>query len=100
MANFDTLTARYDKKGAFQKAQDYESYLKYLGRISNFENFKKGITKIVALRGQIGSFVPEFKAEVNDNLLAMKTKKEAQKITSKLKNLEDQITFLDKVLKD
>ena len=99
-ADFDTLTAQYDKKGAFQKAQDYESYLKYLGRISNFENFKKGITKIVALRGQIGSFVPEFKAEVNDNLLAMKTKKEAQKITSKLKNLEDQITFLDKVLKD
>lgn len=99
-ADFDTLTARYDKKNAFQKAQDYESYLKYLGRISNFENFKKGINKIISLRNLIGGFSPEFKTEVNDKLADMKSRKEAKKVTSRIKDLQDQIDLLEKVLKN
>ncbi len=99
-ADFDTLTARYDRKNAFQKAQDYEPYLKYLGKISNFENFKKGINKIVALRNLIGGFAPEFKTEVNEKLLDLKTKMESKRMVSKSKDLMDKIDFMDKVLKN
>ena len=99
-ADFDTISARYDRKGAIQRAGDYNNYLKYLGRITNVDNFRKGITKIVALRKLIGGFSKEFADDVNENLLALKTKKEAERIVSKSKVLEEEINILDKALKE
>ena len=99
-ADFDSVTSRYDKKNVFQKASFYPVYLKYLGNISNAENFKKGINKILSLRNMMGGFSPEFKVRVNEELLAIKTRKEEIRITSKNKDLEDQINILEKALKD
>lgn len=99
-ADFDTLTAHFDKKPPFQKVNAYPGYLGYLGKLSIIEHFQKGINKIVSLRNLIGGFVPEIKADINEKLSALKTQKEITKVTSKSKNLEDQITILDKALRD
>ena len=99
-ADFDTLTAHFDKKPPFQKVNAYPGYLGYLGKLSIIEHFQKGINKIVSLRNLIGGYVPEIKADINEKLSALKAQKEVTKVTSKSKNLEDQITILDKALKD
>lgn len=99
-ADFDSVTSKYDKKDVFQKAGFYPVYLKYLSNLSNTENFKKGITKIISLRNMMGGFMPQFKVNVNKQLTEMLKTKETLKLTSKNQSLEEQIIYLQKVLKD
>ena len=49
----------FDKKSAMKKAEEYNVYLNYLRKVSNTNNFKKGVNKVVALRNLFGGFPPK-----------------------------------------
>lgn len=98
-ADFEQLTKKFDNATYFNKLTEYRSYINYLGKVNNTENFKKGIDKIIAFRDMISNFNPAFKAEVNDRLQTVKKKKQTVKTNNNSSALEEQISYLDKKIR-
>ena len=100
-ADFNTMTASFDSLSLFDKFTGYKNYLIYLGRVSNSDNFKKGVDRIVEFRDIVAGYSIEMKALINEQLLGVKAKKENLKQTSKeIKALEEQMNYIDKKVKD
>ncbi len=98
-ADFDEMTKDFDKANNFEKITEYRKYLKYLGNVSNTENFKKGINKVISFRDLISTFDPSFTTEVNEQLQSIKRKKETLKTKNNFSAMNEQMTYLDKKIK-
>jgi aminopeptidase N len=96
--DFDEVTKSFDKENTRKKISDYRSYLKYLGNVSNTQNFKKGIDKIITLRDLISNQHPSFKSEVNGQLEDLKKQKQAEVSENLVSGIDEQIMYLDKKL--
>jgi aminopeptidase N len=97
--DFDEVTGTFDKSSPMKKLGDYRAYLKYLGKISDIENFKKGVNKIITFRNMMGGFSPELKTQINEDLEALKEKKLNQQARNNSKEFEQQINYLTEKLK-
>lgn len=97
--NFEEMTTKYNDLSTFRKALEYRTYLKFLSKVNNTENFEKGIDKIVALRNLTASFQPGFKDEINTQLAKLKEKKEAINKKTNNADLDAQIKYIESKIK-
>lgn len=95
-ADFEEMTNAFDKAPFQRKAIEYRAYINYLGNVSNTENFKKGIDKVVAFRNLLAAYYPAYKDEVNQQLKSLKAKKQASKSGNNLAGIDEQISYLEK----
>jgi aminopeptidase N len=97
-ADFDQMTGEFEKESLQQKYNDYRAYLNFLANVTNAENFKKGIDKVITLRNQLSGYSPEFKSEVNKQLENLKAKKQALRTGANAATIEEQVNYLEKNL--
>ncbi|MCW3112933.1 MAG: family peptidase [Segetibacter sp.] len=99
-ADFEEMTNKFDKATLLQKTSLYKAYLNYLGNVSNSDNFKKGIDRIILFRNRLAPYNPTFKTEVNGLLENLKNKKQSSKLRAGSSTvLEEQIDYLEKKMK-
>lgn len=101
-ADFDAMTKDFtDKTNLNEKFQSVGTYIDYLARVNNTDNFKKGVDLVVAFRDQVSGYGAGIKDYFNKSLNEMKAKKIANK--SKAPNASDidaQVAYITDKTKD
>jgi aminopeptidase N len=98
-ADFEEVTKKFDEGSIIKKINEYRSYLTYLGRVNNTENFKKGVEKIVAFRDALIAFNPAAKEGINNQLKNLQQKKLLLKTAANAAAIDEQIKFIDQKIK-
>lgn len=78
-ADFQQMYDDFDNANMFAKFNQYETFVLYLSKVNNTENFKKGLDAFVGFRDAIIPFAPQVKEVFNNDLKALKKRKETAK---------------------
>jgi aminopeptidase N len=74
-ADFNDQYSNFTSKSLFERFQSYEIFVAYLTKVTDTDNFKKGVDAVVAFRTQVVPFAAQLKDIINDKLLWLKKKK-------------------------
>jgi len=100
-ADFDDVYKSFNRKSIFDKFGALSSFTKYLGKINNTDNYKKGIDLIVTVRDRWSGFSAGLKERVNKSFLKLINDKELQKAEgSNAKAMDAQIAYTKEQLKE
>ncbi len=97
-ADFEEFTQTFDAAPFRNKVAEYSNYIVFLRNVSNTENFKKGVDKIIAFRDRLSQYNPDYKKVIDSQLQNLVSKKEAAKNTANSPAIDEQIKYLQRKL--
>ena len=99
-SDFDEVFKKFNRKSIFEKFGALPSFTKYLGKINNTDNYKKGINVVVAIRDRWSGFSGGLNEKVvkwfND---LIKTKEVLKTKNSNTTELDAQIAYTKEQMK-
>ena len=100
-ADFDDVFKSFNRKSIFDKFGALTSFTKYLGKVNNTENYKKGLDVVVNIRDRWSGFSGGLKDKVNKNFdQLIKTKESLKTKGGNVADLTDQINYTKEQLKE
>ena len=100
-ADFDEVFKSFNRKSIFDKFGALTSFTKYLGKVNNTENYKKGLDLVVNIRDRWSGFSGGLKDKVNRNFEQLIKSKESLKTKGgNVADLNDQINYTKEQLKE
>ena len=98
-SDFDEVYKDFTKKSIFDKFASIGSFTKYLGKINNVDNYKKGLDVVVGIRDQWSVYAPGLKDKVNESFEQLIKTKQSQFKVSKDKGLKEEIKYTEAQIK-
>ena len=100
-ADFDEVYKTFNRKSIFDKFGALSSFTKYLRKINNTDNYKKGIDLIVTIRDRWSGFSGGLKQRVNKSFQQLINDKELLKAEGgNAKDMDAQIAYTKEQLKE
>ena len=100
--DFDAMTKEFTGKSNLNEKFQYSgTYITYLARVNNTENFKKGVDLVIAFRDQVAGYGAGIKDYFNKSLGDMRDKKIANKSkASNPSDIDTQVAYVNEKLKN
>lgn len=99
--DFDEMSKKFASANPMEKFNNFDSYIFFVSRLNNTDNFKKGIDDLIGFRNMVAQFGQGLKETLNKQIIVIKKKKEEQKLSVTNKtDIEEQIKYVDEKLKD
>ena len=99
-ADFKEMYEWFDNLGWREKFGNVSTYLSYLGKVNNTENFKKGLDQLIDIRDLVAPYGPDITKRFNERIKSIKPKKEAAKTKgANTKDIDDQIAYIEEKTK-
>jgi len=96
--DFDEMTADYDSLNNYERFSGYRNYLTFLTKVTNTQNFKKGLDKIVKFRNLIAGYSKQYADLINGQLQELIEKKTAGKTAANSTDIDEQVAYIKEKL--